>query len=67
MFDDDNKMRVYFSIQNYEHTHTYSGVLDDDTTWDELLSKIVATMEASYGYTFDMPDNYGIYYKGKPE
>lgn len=67
MMEDDNKMRVYFSIQHYENTYTYSGVLDDDTTWDEVLDKIVSTMEASYGYSFDLQDNYGIYYKGKQE
>ena len=65
MMDNENKMRVYFNIENWGHSHTYSAVLDDGTTWDEVLDKVVATLEASYGYTFDLEDNYGIYYKGK--
>lgn len=64
---DENKMRVYFNVENYGHSHTYSAVLDNDTTWDEVLDKIVASLEASYGYTFDLPANLGIYYKGKPD
>jgi len=64
---DENKIRVYFSIDSYGHSHTYSAVLDDDTTWDEVLNKIVSTLEASYGYTFDIQDNLGIYYKGKED
>lgn len=67
MMENENKMRVYFTIENYGHSHTYNAVLDDGTTWDEILDKIVGTLEASYGYTFDLQDNYGIYYKGKAE
>lgn len=62
--DSNTEMRVHFSFTNLGETHTMSFEGDDCTTWQEVLSKVVATLEASYGYTFDLPDDLGIYVPG---
>lgn len=66
-FDEENKMRVNFSISNYGKEISLSNVYDDDTSWGEVLSDITAALEASFGYSFNLPHannsdiNMGIY------
>ena len=65
MFDEENpKCIVNLSITNYGQEHRFRGAFDDDVVWPEVLDKIVKTLEASYGYTFDIED-LGVYYSGK--
>lgn len=62
---DDDKIRVNFSISLYGKEQTFNGVYEDATNWYDVLGDIVSTLEASYGYTFDISEELGIYYKGK--
>lgn len=62
--ENENKMQVHFSITNYGESHSYNAIIDDCTPWSEVLDKIARTLEASYGYTFDL-EELGIYYRGK--
>lgn len=72
-FDDveDNKMRVTFSIRIYDKEVRVNHTYDDDTTWGEVLSDIVSALEASYGFSFNIPHpnnpdiNMGIYVKDR--
>lgn len=70
-FEEDNKMRVNFSISNYGKETSLNNVYDDDTTWGEVLSDITAALEASFGYSFNLPHannpdiNMGIYVKDR--
>lgn len=62
--ENENKMQVHFSITNFGESHSYNAIIDDCTTWHEVLGKIVQALEASYGYTFHL-EELGIYYPGK--
>ena len=64
---DDNKIRVNFSISLYGKEQTFNGVYNDSANWHDILGDIVSTLEASYGYTFDIAEEIGIYYKGKED
>ena len=70
-FEEDNKMRVNFSISNFGKETSLNNVYDDDTTWGEVLSDITAALEASFGYSFNLPHannpdiNMGIYVKDR--
>ena len=63
--NDDDKIRVNFSISLYGKTHEFNGVYEDSANWSEVLDDIVKTLEASYSYSFNINDDLGIYYKGK--
>lgn len=63
--NDDDKIRVNFSISLYGKTHDFNGVYEDSANWSEVLDDIVKTLEASYSYSFNISDDLGIYYKGK--
>jgi len=66
LFDDEDKVFVNLSYCAYGKTHSVSMELDNDCTWDEVLGPVIATLEAAYGYTFDLDSEaLGIYYKGK--
>mgnify|MGYP001054433236 CR=1 FL=1 len=67
---ENEQMIVHFSIRNYGKSHSFHGYFDDGATWTEVLDEIVKTLEASYGYSFDLDietENglMGMYYKGK--
>ena len=64
-FKDEEKCRVSFSISLYNKEHTFSGTYEDDATWIEVLNDVVKTLEASYGYSFDLPEELGVYYREK--
>lgn len=69
-YNEDEKMIVHFSIRNYGKSHTFHGYFDDCVTWHEVLDEIVKTLEASFGYSFDLDVEtdsglMGMYYKGK--
>ena len=74
MFEDqeDEKMIVHFSIRNGGKSHSFHGYFDDFVTWPEVLDEIVKTLEASYGYAFDLDVEteagwMGVYHKGKDD
>jgi hypothetical protein len=62
---EDDKIRVNFSISLYGKTQTFNGVYEDSTNWQDILGDVVSTLESAYGYTFNMGEELGIYYKGK--
>lgn len=67
-FDEkDEKFRVEFSIRGYGRTQKFSSEYDDCVQWHEILDDVVKTLEASYGYSFNLPDNLGVYYPGKTD
>ena len=73
MFDEENpKCVVNFSICNYGKEYRFRGSFDDTVGWPEVLDAVVKTLEASYGYSFDIDveteyGTIGVYYKGKED
>jgi len=61
---DDSKMYIRFEVQAHGRTHTFQCNYDDDVQWGEVLDEVVAVLESSYGYSFDM-EGLGIHYLGK--
>lgn len=61
-----SKLRVKLSIQMYDDEMIMHNEYPDDVEWQHVLSDIIKTVEASYGYSFDIPD-LGIYYRGKDD
>lgn len=72
-FSEDNpKCIVNFSINNFGKEYRFHGAYDDDVTWPEVLDELVRTLEASYGYSFDLdvetPNGViGVYHQGKDD
>ena len=71
-FDTEEKCYVRFSITNYGLTHEFNGEFDEYVTWPEVLDNIVKTLEAHYGYSFDLDvhapsGTVGIHYRGKDD
>ena len=66
MFDQPNKMRVGLTITLYGKTHSMNCEYEDSAMWGEVLEDVVKTLEASYGYSFELED-LGIYYRGKDD
>ena len=66
MFDQSDKMRVGLTITLYGKTHSMNCEYDDSELWSDVLRDVVKTLEASYGYSFDLED-LGIYYQGKDD
>lgn len=65
MFDEDDKMHVHFSIELFGKTQRFTGVYDADIQWTEVLNDVVRTLEASYGYSFNLENSHGIYHDAK--
>jgi hypothetical protein len=70
-FKIDDKCYVRFSISNYGKTYQFDGEFDEEVVWPEVLHEIVKTLEASYGYSFDIdvetPQGLiGVYHASKP-
>lgn len=66
LFDDEDKAYITMSYRAYGKTHSVNMELDDCCTWDEVLEPIIRTLEAAYGYSFDLDkESLGIYYPGK--
>jgi len=64
-FDESNdKIHVRLSISLYDKETIIDNQYDDDTEWWHILNDLVSTLEASYGYAFDI-EEFGITYKGK--
>jgi hypothetical protein len=61
---DTTNMQVHFSITNLGQSNSMTYDCEYDTTWDEVLDKVVRTLEAHYGYTFNLEDT-GIYHSDK--
>lgn len=68
LFDEENKAYVSLTYRAHGKTHSVNITLDDDCTWDEVLGPVISTLEAAYGYSFDLDkESLGIYYPGKSE
>jgi hypothetical protein len=70
-FDDPEKCNVDFSIRLYGKEIRINNEYPDDVEWVEILSDITSALEASFGYSFDIPNpknediNLGIYVKDR--
>lgn len=66
LFDelDDDKIHVRFNVRGLEREIEINNTYEMDITWEEILDDVVAALEASFSYSFGLP-NLGIYYKGK--
>ena len=64
--DQDCKVRVTLTLQMYNHATIMDNAYPDDVQWQDVLGDIVKTVEASYGYAFDL-EGLGIYYTGKED
>lgn len=62
--EDDVKMYVYFNITNLGQTNSITYNCEYDTPWQEVLDKLVGTLEAHYGYGFNLKE-LGIYNSDK--
>jgi hypothetical protein len=66
LFDEEDKAYVSMSYRAHGITHSVNIELEDSCTWDEVLEPIIRTLEAAYGYSFDLDKaSLGIYYPGK--
>lgn len=63
-FEDDDKIRVSFNVRGLEREIEINHQYDMEVVWGEILDDVVTALEASYGYSFELP-GYGIQYKGK--
>jgi len=69
LFGDYNvasKLQVKLSIRMYDDEMIMHNEYPDDVAWQHVVNDLIKTVEASYGYTFDIED-FGIYYKGKDD
>ena len=67
---EESNISVSFSISLHGKTHSFDAEFEDTASWTEVLDELVKTLEASYGYSFDLPveteyGHVGVYYKGK--
>lgn len=62
--DEDDKMYVTIEIRAHGRTRTFSAEYDDDVQWADVLDEVIATVESSYGYCFDV-DGFGLHHEGK--
>lgn len=71
LFDEEEKIYVNLQIRGHGKTNTFDGVYEDCVSWQEILDDVVKTLEASWGYSFDLdierPEygSIGIYFKSK--
>ena len=70
MFDDEHKIYMTFELRGHGKTKTIHAEYEDDVHWSEVLDDVVGQIEASWGYTFDIPLEVesgllGIYHAGK--
>jgi hypothetical protein len=70
-FNDPDKIFVRLTINGHGKEHVFNADYDDCIMWSEVLDDVIKTMEASWGYSFDLdierPEygKLGIYYKAK--
>jgi len=66
LFDKAETAYISLSYRAHGKTHSVDMELNDDCTWGEVLNPIISTLEAVYGYSFDLDsEELGIYYSGK--
>jgi hypothetical protein len=64
---DPETFYMRFKITAHGHTISVESEYDMEVQWHEILDDIVKALESSYGYSFDLPNDLGIYYKGKED
>lgn len=70
MFDfeeEQSKIIVLLSIDGHDKTYSLRSEYLDDVAWYEILDDMVKTLEASYGYSFNISPEIGMYYPGKQD
>ena len=66
LFDEDeDKIYMTFTLRGHGKEQSIRCEYDDSVHWSELVDDVVKQIEASWGYTFDLPSELGVYYKGK--
>ena len=65
--DEDDKAYMTFEFRNCDKTVTLNNKYDYTVQWHEILEDVVQCLEGAYGYSFDLEDDLGIYYKGKDD
>jgi len=65
MGDDEDKAYVRFSYTNCGKTIKIDNEYPYDCTWKEILDDVVRALEAEFGYSFRLGEDFGIYYDGK--
>jgi len=57
LFDeDDNMSHVHLSYRSCGKSISLNNDYSMDVTWDEVLDDVIRTLEAHYGYKFDLTD-----------
>ena len=64
-FDDENKIYMTFEIRGHGKEQIIKCEYEDDVHWKELVDDVVKQLEASWGYSFELPEELGVYHKGK--
>ena len=59
--DEDDKAYMTFEFRNCGKSVTLDNKYDYDVTWNEILEDVVQCLEGSYGYSFQLKDDLGIY------
>ena len=57
LFDEPDKAYISFEYRNLGKTVRIENEYDYDVCWHEILSDVVAALEGSYGYTFDLENS----------
>lgn len=64
-YDDEDKIYLTFELRGHGKETIIRCEYDDHVHWSELVDDVVKQIEATWGYTFDLPGELGVYYKGK--
>lgn len=64
-YDDEDKIYMTFELRGHGKEHIIRCEYDDDIHWSELIDDVVRQIECTWGYSFDLKNDIGIYYKGK--
>jgi hypothetical protein len=64
-FDDEDKIYMTFELRGHGKEQLIRCEYDEAVHWSEVVDDVVKQIEASWGYSFDLPCELGVYYKGK--
>jgi len=59
--DEDDKAYMTFEFRHCGKSVTIDNKYDYDVQWREILEDVVNCLEGSYGYSFKLKDDLGIY------
>jgi len=69
-FDDEDKIYIAFEVRGHGKESLFRAEYVDDVHWSEVLDDVISRLEATWGYSFDVPletpgGMAGIYHVGK--